>query len=421
MRASPRRFPMALLGLGAFASPAWSADDPLLGALGPAVDLRSCASAPLALPADFETAKAAVLSVRTPRGSGAAVLISPDGTALTAAHVVEGQDTVEVRFPSGLQLEAAVSRVDPALDVALLDLPGKGHPCLRLAAARAGTGADVFAIGSPLGEALAWSVSKGVASGYPSPDQAGLPQGALLQTDASINPGNSGGPLLSAQGEVLAVVSWKATGAAVEGVGFGVPVDRIEDAFSPVVGVDGGIGGLVGGLGAWTGGANPKLRFESAVEGLTIGVATDTTTTANSAYGVIGMVHTQVQDLCVAPCTTTLKPGVTNLIGYAPGHQSVRLKVDLQAGDDRAFEVAPQSLAQQRRAVLLGSFGGTLALTGVSFLGTALLIDSAGGSDSLDGFRRFGAVSTLGGLGLLAGGVVVGKRTASRFEELATP
>jgi Trypsin-like peptidase domain len=392
-----------------------ASDAQVLGALAPTVDLHACPPRTLSLPKDLDTAKGAVLSVTTKDGSGAGVIISPDGIALTAAHVVDGHDVVDVRFPNGLQLEATVSRVDDALDIAVLDLPGKGHPCLAVARTRATTGAEVYAIGSPLGEALAWSVSKGVASGYPSLDTAKMTQGELLQTDASINPGNSGGPLLSSSGEVLAVVSWKATGTAVEGVGFGVPADRIEAALSPAHVLGGVVGGVFG-----TTSTNPKVRFQTDAEGLTIGIATDTTTTASSAYGTFGMISTQVEDLCIAPCNKSIKPGIYNLVAYGPEHLSVRTKVELSAGDDRSWTVSTRTLKQQRQALGLTTTGITLASIGLSFLGTSALIGSAGG-DSLEGFTRFGAITTLGGLGFTAWGIGISKGNTPAFTEDPAP
>ena len=87
-------------------------------------------------------------------------------------------------------------------------------------------GTDLFAVGHPLGEGLSFSVSRGIVSGFREMDGV-----RFIQTDASLNPGNSGGPLLDMNGHLVAIVVWKAVGADLEGLGFGVP---IQDALSAV-------------------------------------------------------------------------------------------------------------------------------------------------------------------------------------------
>jgi serine protease Do len=82
----------------------------------------------------------------------------------------------------------------------------------------------VFAVGSPLGGELSWSVSRGVISGVRDLDGR-----QLLQTDASLNPGNSGGPLIDSHLRVLGIVSFKVAGDGIEGIGFGVPADVVEE------------------------------------------------------------------------------------------------------------------------------------------------------------------------------------------------
>jgi S1-C subfamily serine protease len=152
------------------------------------------------------------------------VVVSPAGYALTGAHLVSGLDVVQVRLRSGPELDARVIRVDSAQDVALIQLPGR-----RFACARVGTdplpavGVDVFAVGSPLGRDLDWSVSRGIVSGIR--DFEGR---SFVQTDVSVNPGNSGGPLFDRQARVIGVVSFKISGIGIEGLGFGVPVSAAE-------------------------------------------------------------------------------------------------------------------------------------------------------------------------------------------------
>ena len=196
----------ALVALQAAAAPA---TEPL--------QVKACSATERTLPADAEALVSSVGIVTTRRGTGSAVVISPDGWLWTAGHVVAGEYSVNVRLGSGLVMSAQVVRADPAQDVALLRVSAGGLPCLPVSMDRPRLGADIFAIGTSIGE-LDFSLTRGIVSGVRTLD--GL---TFLQTDASLNPGNSGGPMIDASGRVVGVVAFKALGTGVEGIGFGVP------------------------------------------------------------------------------------------------------------------------------------------------------------------------------------------------------
>jgi S1-C subfamily serine protease len=153
----------------------------------------------LQLPKDMDTVSRGVLMIRSGNTIGSGAVISADGYALTAAHVVSGLEEVIAVFKSGLELSALVVRIDEAQDIALIRLPGKGHSCIRIEPDSLPTlGEDVYAIGAPTGEDLSFSVTKGVVSGLREWDGF-----SYIQTDASLNPGNSGGPLLNRRGRII--------------------------------------------------------------------------------------------------------------------------------------------------------------------------------------------------------------------------
>jgi S1-C subfamily serine protease len=119
---------------------------------------------------------------------------------------------------NGAQLEAKIVYVDPDLDIALAKMPGEGFPHLPLAeAATVRQGESVLAIGNP-GDAMLFSVTKGIVSAIGRFDAAG--PGTWIQTDAPINPGNSGGPLLNSRGEVIGINSQKLIKKNVTSIGF---------------------------------------------------------------------------------------------------------------------------------------------------------------------------------------------------------
>ena len=186
------------------------------------------ASGDTRLPDNLSRISGSVVTLRVGSFSGSGVIVSTLGHVLTAAHVVTGASRVSAILPTGMEFDAAVLRVDVPHDVALLQLPGKGYPCV--AVARAHTlkpGEEVFVIGSPLGKTFATSVSRGVLSG-----EREIEGVRYLQTDASVNPGSSGGPLLDKTGRVQAIVSLKIVAPAVEGLAFGVPVDVLAKSLA---------------------------------------------------------------------------------------------------------------------------------------------------------------------------------------------
>jgi hypothetical protein len=77
----------------------------------------------------------------------------------------------------------------------------------------------VYAVGAPASLALAFSLTRGIVSGYPV-----INDRRMLQTDAPVNPGNSGGPIVDASGAALGVVSSKMVATKIEGLAFAVPL-----------------------------------------------------------------------------------------------------------------------------------------------------------------------------------------------------
>src|SRR5213594_1502252 len=63
-----------------------------------------------------------VVNVRRGRSGGSGVLVTPDGYALTNAHVVEGEGAreVTVTLANGSELRAPVVGSDPATDLAVI-------------------------------------------------------------------------------------------------------------------------------------------------------------------------------------------------------------------------------------------------------------------------------------------------------------
>lgn len=177
--------------------------------------------------------------------TGSGVLISKDGKILTAAHVVEKEDEVQVEFADGQRLAASVVASITSADLALLQVdhvPQTANPAKLGDSDALETGDDIFIVGAPYG--LAYTVTVGrVSARRPDETRGGILGSAeFLQTDAVINPGNSGGPVFNKEGEVVGIVSCSISDSEdFRGVGFAATANSAralllnEDAGRPGV------------------------------------------------------------------------------------------------------------------------------------------------------------------------------------------
>lgn len=143
-------------------------------------------------------------------GVGSGVLISADGQVLTAAHVVSGADTIQVRFITGDPIPARILATAPFADVALLQL---AHVPASAAVARFGDsdalaiGDQVFTIGAPYGANHSLAVGWISARRVPDAILEDATTLEVFQTDLAVFEGNSGGPLFNLDGEIVGIVT----------------------------------------------------------------------------------------------------------------------------------------------------------------------------------------------------------------------
>ena len=156
------------------------------------------------------------------QGSGSGFLIDREGYVLTNHHVIAGAERITVTMADGRAFRGQVIGSDPAIDVALLKIPGDGLPEAALGNSDdLRVGEWVCAIGNPLG--YVHSVTVGVVSfiGRKLFDKS---LDDYIQTDAAINFGNSGGPLINSAGEVVGINS--AISSRASNIGFAVPINQ---------------------------------------------------------------------------------------------------------------------------------------------------------------------------------------------------
>jgi serine protease Do len=162
---------------------------------------------------------------------GSGFVVSRDGYIVTNNHVVDGAESVLVRFSDRREFDADIIGTDPRSDLALLRIDARDLPVLRLGAANElEVGEWVLAIGSPFG--LDYSVSAGIVSakGRSLPTERNENYVPFIQTDVAINPGNSGGPLFNLDGEVVGVNSqiFTRSGGSI-GLSFAIPVSVVHN------------------------------------------------------------------------------------------------------------------------------------------------------------------------------------------------
>ena len=155
---------------------------------------------------------------------GSGVVVSGDGSVITAAHVVQAMDEITVEFVDGRTAPAHVVASEPAADLALVRLDARPS---GLVAAPLGdsdsvrVGDQVIIVGSPYG--LRRSLSVGwISARHPrNTVYRAMPLAEFFQTTATINQGNSGGPMFDLAGRVIGIVSHNISkSGGSEGLGF---------------------------------------------------------------------------------------------------------------------------------------------------------------------------------------------------------
>ncbi len=175
------------------------------------------------------------------QGTGSGFVISPDGYILTNNHVVAGADRVTVRLYDKREFIAKVVGADPATDVAVIKIEAHDLPAVSMGNSDSTrVGEWVLAIGNPLGEQFAFTVTAGIVSAK-GRLLNGLQQSRyaiqdFIQTDAAINPGNSGGPLVDVRGEVIGINSAIASETGFySGYGFAIPINLAHSVMNQLI------------------------------------------------------------------------------------------------------------------------------------------------------------------------------------------
>ena len=178
-----------------------------------------------ALAAAVETAGRGVVRVEGRRRLPASGIIwSVDGVIVTAHHVVEQDEDIEIGFADGSSAKASLVGRDPTTDVAVLRTQANGlTPASWAETSDLRVGHLVLALGRPGEKVMAtFGIVSALSEEWRTP--AGGKLDYYLQTDVVMYPGFSGGPLVDVAGRALGLNS----SALLRGISVTVPASSLR-------------------------------------------------------------------------------------------------------------------------------------------------------------------------------------------------
>jgi serine protease Do len=179
-----------------------------------------------ALEAIYKSKRSAVVKLELENGVGTAFLVSTDGLALTAAHVVRAQQHIKAKLSDRSRHDVKLIALHPKLDLALIQLEThQSLKFLQFESKQSRAGQAVLSIGNSCNNFLAARYGK-LLEVKTRPWQ-GL-EGGLVRLGLPLAPGDSGAPVLNTQGHVIGVV--RAGGDDGRGfAGFAIPSKNMTD------------------------------------------------------------------------------------------------------------------------------------------------------------------------------------------------
>jgi serine protease DegQ len=153
-----------------------------------------------------EKASKSVVRVDARRGRAGTGIVWDSGLVLTANHVVEQEQEIEVVADDKSSKASLVGR-DPGTDLALLKVDGLTAPAMpRARVEDLRPGQIVLAIGRPGSLKATFGTISAVSSSWRG--WRGSEIEHLIQTNAPLYPGFSGGPLVDVEGRAVGMNSW---------------------------------------------------------------------------------------------------------------------------------------------------------------------------------------------------------------------
>jgi putative serine protease PepD len=173
------------------------------------------------------------------QAEGSGFVIDTNGDIVTNEHVVDGANSISVRFQDGSTAKATLVGSDKSTDIAVIKVnaPSKLYPLKLGDSAAVQPGQAVVAIGSPFGlpESMTAGIVSAVNRTITAPNNFSI--AGAIQTDAAINHGNSGGPLIDVATNTVIGVNAQIESDSNDnaGVGFAVPINAAKNVASTLI------------------------------------------------------------------------------------------------------------------------------------------------------------------------------------------
>jgi putative serine protease PepD len=285
------------------------------------------------------------------QAQGSGFVYDDSGHIITNQHVVDGANSISVKFWNGASYKATLVGSDASTDLAVIQVDAPSsllHPLSLGDSSKLAVGDGVVAIGSPFG--LEETVTSGIVSALhrsmTAPNDFTINDS--IQTDAAINHGNSGGPLLNMQGRVIGVNSQiESDSGGSDGVGFAIPSNTVRSIASQLissgnvshaylgVGVETIPSSVASALGVPAGVELAQVRSGTPAAQAGLRASTGTRTIDGQEYPTGGDVVTAIDGEAVSTSAElqaridAKRPGDTVSITYSRGGKSHTVQVKL--------------------------------------------------------------------------------------------
>ncbi len=157
------------------------------------------------LAAAVKTAAPATVTVDARDGYPASGVAYRADRVLTASHVVQREEDIQVVLPEGRLLQAVLAGRDPVNDLAVLRLAETAATAAVTAESAPAVGDLVLALARPSEEGIQASLGIVGIVGGRYEGWHGAPVEGVMRIDAASFPGFSGGPLVNVEGAVVGI------------------------------------------------------------------------------------------------------------------------------------------------------------------------------------------------------------------------
>lgn len=197
---------------------------------------------------------------------GSGVIMDSQGYILTAHHVVDNVDKIEVALQDGRRYAAQLIGSDRYTDLAVLKIDADNLPVIPVQSTRrVRVGDIVLAIGNPYN--IGQTITQGIVSASGGRVGVSNSYSDLIQMDAVINQGASGGALVNTAGELIGINNSRynsAFGDGGEGIYFAVPYENARKVMKTLIQEGKVVRGYIGIS------VNPNFSEEQSLSGILI-------------------------------------------------------------------------------------------------------------------------------------------------------